>query len=305
MKILKTEDAFKTSEKPIVLTLGFFDGVHLGHQKVFSKVNEYKNKIKGQSVVITFENHPSTILRPDKPTELLCTLDHRLQLISKQNIDVLILLKFTREFSEQTAETFLQKLHNKIPFSHFVLGYDATLGKNRHGNPETIAQLQQALSFSLDYIPEFKLNGEPISSSHIRSFVKAGDLKNVARLLGRKYSIYANVIQGQGIGTKMGYPTANLLVDGLCTPPYGVYAVQVVYGDSKINGVANLGIAPTVKREAPQLEVFLFDYYNDLRGKAIEVILYEYLRPEERFANLEALKSQITEDVKRAKQILR
>jgi riboflavin kinase/FMN adenylyltransferase len=306
MKILKSVEAFKSTGKPIVLSLGFFDGVHLGHQQVLRKVNDYKEKIKGQSVVITFENHPSTILQPEKPTELICTLDQRLQQISNQNIDLLILLKFTHEFSQQTAETFLNKLHEVIPFSHFVLGYDATLGKDRHGNPETIARLQKELDFTLDYVPELKLGDESISSSRIRAFIKSGDLDKADKFLGRKYSIYSHVIQGQGIGTKMGYPTANINVEGLVTPPFGVYAVQVMYGDTKINGIANLGLAPTVReRTSPLLEVFLFDYYKDLYSKSIEVIFFDYIRPEKRFESLDALKNQIAQDVKKTKQILR
>ncbi len=305
MKILKTIEAFKHTGKPIALSLGFFDGVHLGHQQVLEKVNEYKDQIEGQSVVLTFENHPSTILNPEHPTELLCTPEHRIQLISKQDIDTLIVLKFTYEFSQQTAETFLQMLHEKIPFSHFVLGYDATLGKDRHGNPETIRQLEKSLSFKLDYVPEFKLNGDPISSSKIRKLVKAGELEQASKLLGRKYSVYSNVIQGQGIGTKMGFPTANLHIENLCLPPHGVYAVQVVCGDTTINGVANLGVAPTVMRDTPpQLEVFMFDFYKDLYGKSIEIIFHEYLRPEQKFPNVEALKMQIALDVKKAKQLL-
>lgn len=305
MKILKSVDAYRNFGKPIVLSLGFFDGVHLGHQQVLSKVNEYKDQCGGQSVVITFENHPSTVLQPDHPRELLCSLDHRINLISNQDIDILILLKFTREFSQQTADFFLNQLHQKIPFSHFVLGYDATLGKDRHGNPETIGKLEKSLSFKLDYVPEFKLNGEPISSSKIRELVKSGDLKKVEKSLGRKFSIYTDVIQGQGLGTKMGYPTANLNIEGLCIPPNGVYAVQVICGETTINGVANLGLAPTVSRNlSPQLEVFLFDFYKDLYGKPIEVIFHEYLRPEHKFPNLDALKVQISQDVKRAKQLL-
>jgi riboflavin kinase/FMN adenylyltransferase len=306
MKILKSVEAYKPNEKPIVLSLGFFDGVHLGHQQVFRKVNEYKEKIQGKSVVLTFENHPSTILRPDQPIELICSLDHRLSLISDQNIDLLILLKFTREFSQQSAETFLQKLHSRIPFSHFVLGYDATLGKDRHGNPETIRRLQKELSFTLDYVSELKLDNEPVSSTRIRKLIKSGELQEVEKLLGRKYSIYSHVIQGQGLGTKMGFPTANLNIEGLSTPPYGVYAVQVICGDTTINGVANLGLAPTMKRNSPpQLEVFMFDFYKDLYGKSLEVIFFDYLRPEQQFPDMDALKKQISLDVKKAKQILR
>lgn len=305
MKVLRSIEAFKQTGKPIALTLGFFDGVHLGHQQVLQKVNEYKNRINGQSVVITFENHPSTILNPDHPVELLCTPEHRIQLISKQNIDILILLKFTKEFSQQTAEEFLKKLHEKIPFSHFVLGYDATLGKDRQGNPETIRELQKQLSFTLDYVPEFKLNGEGISSTKIRQLVKSGELAKASKFLGRKYSIYSTVVQGQGLGTKMGFPTANLQIDHLCLPPNGVYAVRVICSDTSINGVANLGIAPTIMRNTPpQLEVFMFDFYKDLYGKPLDVIFHEYLRPEQKFPNVEALKIQIKQDVQKAKQLL-
>jgi riboflavin kinase/FMN adenylyltransferase len=305
MKILKSIDAYRHFGKPIVSSLGFYDGVHLGHQEVLKKVNEYKNQIGGQSVVITFENHPSTVLKPDQPTELLSSLEHRINLISDQNIDVLVLLKFTAEFSQQTADAFLNQLHAAIPFSHFVLGYDTKLGKDRHGDPEVIGKLEKELSFKLDYIPEFKLNDETISSSKIRKLVKSGELKKAEELLGRKFSIFADVVQGNGLGTKMGYPTANLNIEGLCIPPNGVYAVQVICGETTINGVANLGFAPTVMRDQPtQLEVFLFDFYKDLYGKTIEVIFYDYLRPEQKFPDIAALKTQITLDVKKAKQLL-
>lgn len=299
MKILH----FLPLESPCILTIGNFDGVHLGHRFVLSKLKEYADQYHSPSVVITFENHPSEILRPDYVTPLICTLPHRIHLLEKEQIDYLYLLKFSKTFSEQTAAQFLTNLRKKLPFSHLILGHDATLGKERKGNREEIKKLAKTLNFEVEYLDQWKQDENTISSSQIRKAIQKGDLETAKHLLGRPYSILSTVIKSSGLGKKLGYPTANLDLSGLCLPPYGVYGVQVSYKENTYNGIANLGLAPTTRTDAkPQLEVHLFDFDQQLYGEEIEVTLHQYLRPELKFSSLSELQTQIAQDIQQLKQ---
>lgn len=305
MKIFQDLEEFKNPHQPAFLTIGMFDGVHRGHQAVLQKVHDDAKNQNGQSIVITFKNHPSTVLKPDSTVPLLNTLEHRIQLLEQQQIDVLFLLTFTKEFSEQTAEFFLKKICHSVPFSKLVLGYDAVLGKDRQGNREKIQELSKSLHFEVDYLPEYIANNLCVSSSKIRKFIQNGHLNEVEKLLGRRYSILSAVTPGIGKGKTIGFPTANIDVTGLCLPPQGVYAVKVVIDGNPFDGIANLGIAPTIRNDHfPTLEVHLFNKKEDLYGKSIEVIFFDYIRPEVKFADLKHLKGQIENDIQQAKKNL-
>lgn len=282
----------------VVLTIGNFDGVHLGHQAVLDRVVTLAKRNGMRSAAITFDNHPSEVLRPGQRLFLLSTVAHKMKLLEELGIDFLILLTFTREFSEQSAETFLRRVRHCIPFSHLILGHDAALGKGREGNPQEVQALGKVMLFQVEYLAPFSVEGERISSSLIRTAVQQGDLDRAKALLGRGYSIYSQVIRGASRGTSLGFPTLNIDVTSLCLPPLGVYAVKVIGKNSTWKGVANLGTAPTVRSDnIPLLEVHLLGAREDLYGQNVEVLFQRYIRPEKKFQTIEELQEQIRRDI--------
>lgn len=305
MQIAYSLEEIPGTAQPVVLTIGNFDGVHLGHQALLKHLLQTARKQKALSAVLTFSNHPSTILRPNHSTPLLCSTEHKIQLLKSNNVDITIALPFTKVFSEQSADLFLHNVQKTLPFQTLILGSDAHIGKNREGDRTTVTALSKQFGFHVDYFPDYEVNGHRISSSQIRECIREGHLVQTKNLLGRCYSIYGQVLKGSGRGADFGFPTANLDVNGLCLPPLGVYAVSLLVDGKEYQGVANLGIAPTVRQEAdPILEVHLIDKHFDLYGKYVEVFFHEYIRPEVRFESIEMLKMQIAQDVLRAREIL-
>lgn len=308
MKIIRDLNTPIPLTRPATLTIGNFDGVHLGHRAVLAKAAEIAKKESEHTpvIAITFENHPSDVLRPHTHVPRLCTLKHRLKLLKEAGIDTVILLPFTKELSQMTAEEFLKLIQSRIQFSNLVLGHDATIGKERQGNRETIQKLAAANGFTVTYLDELTSEGTPVSSSRIRQLIQKGDLDHAEKLLGRKYAIFSTVEPGLGHGRKIGFPTANIELGGVCLPPFGVYAMRVKVKDKWLDGVANLGYAPTVRSDhKPILEVHLFDHQEDLYNHDVEAVFCAYLRPEMKFSDIEALKMQIAQDIAAAKEQLR
>ena len=287
------------TEKPVCLTIGNFDGFHLGHQFVIDTLIREAKKNNALSAVITFDDHPSKVLRPQNKVLHLFTLPQKISLLDQAKVDILIILNFTQEFSQQAPEEFLDSLQNAIPFDTLVLGHDARIGKGREGNHAHIQAF--AKHFNILSLEPYTLDHTIISSSLIRTLIQKGDLLQAAKFLGRPYSLQGTVIKGQGKGRIIGFPTANLAVEGLCLPPYGVYAVEVSCHGSSYKAIANLGIAPTVRQDlTPLLEIHLLGEQIDLYGKDITVRFKAFIRPEKRFASLEALKAQIHSDIQTA-----
>jgi riboflavin kinase/FMN adenylyltransferase len=206
----------------------------------------------------------------------------------------------------QTAEEFLQMIRSHCSFSDLLLGPDATIGKDKHGNRNHLKEIASLWGFSLTYLDALTVDGIKISSSKIRETIQKGDLTETEQLLGRKFSIYTKVKTGLGLGKRIGFPTLNMDVEILCLPPFGVYAVKVLHENKSLKGVANLGIAPTVRQDGkPILEVHLLDAIGDIKdGCLMEVILEQYIRPEIRFGNIDQLKLQIAKDIQSALRIL-
>jgi|688.fasta_scaffold04683_20 riboflavin kinase/FMN adenylyltransferase len=302
----KIIDSFATiprEEGPFAMMIGNYDGMHLGHQSLFQQLKKIAQSTHCKSVVVTFKNHPSLVLRPECPVQLLCTFEHKVKLIEAQGIDVLIPLTFTKEFSHQTAEQFLNEVRKHCSFSHLILGFDSVLGKDRHGDKPHLFKVAKEQGFSLTYLDEIKLDGEKISSSKIRECIRQGNFDHAEKMLGRRYSIYTSIKSGEGLGKRIGFPTLNMDVGGLCLPPLGVYAVKVIHENAMLDGVANLGIAPTVRQNPePILEVHLLESVAKIDW--IEVVFIQFLRPEIRFENIDRLKEQIGKDVEQAHNIL-
>lgn len=244
---------------PIVLTIGNFDAVHLGHATVLHRARQIADELGGTLCVLTFSSHPSRVLRPENCPSLLCTETHKLKLLQEQKVDGVILLEFTRAFSQQTAAQFLSALYQIQPFSTLILGYDARIGSDRQGNTPLMQQLANELSFKLEYLPPYACDeGLTVSSSAIRQAISLGDLKLAEKMLGRKFSIFS-------IGT--GTPEkANFSIDvkGLCLPPSGIYPVRIYH-----DGKTSLGRAFV---ELTSLNIELFSEDRSLNERVVEII---------------------------------
>ncbi len=299
-------EEFKDQKTPVVLTIGNFDGVHLGHLAVLQKAQAIALRTEAHQVVITFSNHPSEVLRPEDPTLLLCTLPHKIALLEANHIDHLMLLPFTRYLAHHSAASFVERVRQFIPFSHLILGHDATLGRDRQGNRSVMQSLAEAWGFEVHYLEEYRYEGLPVSSTQIRQLVQKGEFDQAEILLGRPYSIYSTISTGLGKGRQIGFPTANIPVKGLCLPPLGVYVVEVNKEGEIYQGIANLGVAPTIREDGvPLLEVHILAENVELSASPIEVIFLKFIRPERKFESVEALREQIGQDVYFAKHYQR
>ncbi|MCH9632141.1 MAG: Bifunctional riboflavin kinase/FMN adenylyltransferase [Chlamydiae bacterium] len=285
------------SNTPIIVTVGFFDGLHLAHQHLFNKVSELKGK-NGFSYVISFSNHPKTVIKPDIELPLISTNQHRFDLIKNQNIDSLIMLPFTQELKELSPDEFISELCEKLAFTDLVVGPDSTIGKDKEGDYELLRLLSMKYSFKIHKLDFIKSGPLTISSTLIRKKIVEGDLDLVNKLLGRTYSIVAEVTEGDQQGRQMGYPTLNFDVDGLCLPPCGVYKVSVIKNQKKQLAIANLGFAPSLKlRQFPVLEVHLLEGTKHQYGDKVEVQFEKFVRPEKKFHSVDELKAQISKDI--------
>lgn len=306
MKLIRELPSSPIFTGPAAITIGNFDGMHLGHQAVIRKLIETARLNGVPSIVLSYENHPAEVIHPNLSICKICTPEHKIHLLKEMGIDLLVLINFTKEFSQQSAEEFLLNLQKQLPYSHLVLGWDATLGKDKQGSPQIVQEIAKKNQFYVDYLNQQKVEDLPVSSSQIRKFIQEGKLEKAQKLLGRRYSIFSKVYKGEGKGKNLGFPTANFRVQGLCLPPLGVYAVTCMIDKLAIKGIANLGIAPTMRDDQiPLLEVHIFDKNEDLYGKEIEVIFSSFIRPEKKFSNIEELKAQIQNDIYQAKECLK
>lgn len=259
---------------PVILTIGNFDGVHHGHQLVLNRVLQIAHAERRKSAVITFSNHPSEVLRPGQPVRRLCTIPHKIRLLEQAGIDILIMPPFTKEFSQQTAGEFLQRVRAVLPFSHLILGYDATIGRDKEGDRMQVQQLAEMLKFQLEYLESWMSEGIPVSSTAIRAAIQKGDLAHAEKLLGRKYSIYGPAIRSPKRKSPQGYSTIQIDVTGLCLPPEGDYVVSGIVGGRVLEGTATLGVASATDNK-PTLEIVLFatdeSLYDQLEA-GIEVV---------------------------------
>jgi riboflavin kinase/FMN adenylyltransferase len=293
MQIFRTLEDEHSLDENLVLTLGNFDALHLGHQALLQKMKE-----QGKPAVLTFSNHPSTILS-HSPKPSLLSLPHKLHLLESYGVEKTFLLPFTEELSKQTAEEFIISIRKEIPFSHLILGYDAKIGHKREGDESTLRKIALKCGFRLEYLLPTTFEGQPVSSSLIRLSLQEGDLKKVSSLLGRPYSIYGKVEKGAGKGRAIGFRTMNLVVEGLCLPPLGVWAVSLTYQGIDYQGIANLGLAPTLRQTlSPLLEVHIPGFQEEIYDQAVNVEFLRFLRPEKKFCSLEDLKNQIASDIK-------
>lgn len=287
---------------PCVLTVGFFDGMHIGHQYLLKKINEIKGS-SGFSYVISFSNHPKTILKPDLVVPLINTTAQRIQLIQNQGVDSLIMLPFTEELKERSPDDFIAELLEKTAFTDLVLGPDSTLGKDKEGNYELIKLLSKKYSFKLHHLDYVKVGTLNVSSSLVRKKIQEGDFEVLKKILGRPYSIMTTIQKGEQQGQQIGFPTLNFEVEQLCLPPCGVYKVFIKKNTLHQTAIANLGYAPTLKeRKTPLLEVHLLEGKPHNYGEELEIVFEKFIRNERKFSSADDLKEQISKDIEYAKK---
>jgi riboflavin kinase/FMN adenylyltransferase len=304
MTILHSLQELSTVPGPVALAIGVFDGLHRGHQEVIRAAQEHAAQHQGTAVVMSFEPHPLRILRPVAAPKMLCGLSYQMQLLERMGISTALLCPFTPETAATPAEAFMDQLVTHChPLGCISVGYTWTFGKGRGGDIHLLMDQGQQHSFAVYGMPPIREDGVIVSSTLIRDAVGSGDLVKASRLLGRKYALYGQVKQGRQLARQLGFPTANVRPEAELLPPFGVYTVEVEIAGRLEKGIANLGVRPTVENEgvAPSLEVHLFDWSGDLYGQNLEVRLGHFLRPEQKFDGIEALKQQIALDLQSAR----
>jgi riboflavin kinase/FMN adenylyltransferase len=292
---------------PIFLAIGVFDGVHLGHRSVLLRALEDARAAGGTAVAVTFDPHPAKVLRPENAPRLLTATAHKLRLIRALGVEAILVIPFTAGFAATPPEDFVTQLHAACePLREICVGHEWCFGRGRRGNLEMLRQMGDRLGFDEVGVAAVHVGGELVSSTTIRSAVESGDLARAASLLGREYSILGTVVRGEQLGRTLGFPTANLSAHNEQFPPNGVYAVTAQRNGQSLNGVVNLGIRPTIGSATGErvLELHLFDFNEQIYDEEIEVTFRKHLRPEQKFASLEALKAQIASDVAEARGIL-
>lgn len=289
-----------------VLTIGNFDGVHRGHLALFERVKIRARTIGGVSVVMTFQPHPIKIMKPEKAPLLITPTQQKLALIAQAAIHTILCLPFDATFAAISSENFVQDiLVGKIGVKELVVGYDYTFGHNRTGDIELLRGMGKSLGFQVHVVQPVLMGKRVVSSTSIRELIRAGELAEAKKLLGRDYQICGTVVKGKNRGGRLlGFPTANLeLVDEL-TPKEGVYAVKVVIDDRLYNGVTNIGHNPTFGQGPLSIETHILDYSGDLLGQTIRVNFMHRLRAEKTYKGIEELARQIHLDIKVAREHL-
>ena len=307
MKIYEGLEGF-TPVKNAVVTSGTFDGVHLGHQKILTRIREIARSIQGETVLITFWPHPRLVLYPNEHNlRLLSTFEEKAKLLRQYGIDHLITIPFTQEFSQMSSAEFISKvLVEAIQTKKLVIGYDHRFGKNREGSFEYLKDNSSDFGFDLEEISRQDVEEIAVSSTKIRKALESGDVKTAESCLGRPYELNGLVIKGQQIGRSIGFPTANIHIpnDYKLIPKDGVYAVEASVDGTLYKAMLNIGNRPTVDGTKKTVEANLFDFQGDLYDKQITVYFHEFLREERKFDSLEALKAQLFQDQKSARSLL-
>lgn len=300
------------SFKNSVITTGTFDGVHLGHLKIIGQVKDEAARIGGESVLVTFFPHPRMILQGRYPGELklLNTFDEKMALLEKTGVDHVVVVPFSREFSETEPDDYIADfLVKKLKAKCVVTGYDHHFGRNRQGDFRMLTEFSKKHGYTVRRIPEIVLQEVIISSTRIRKALAEGNIPVANKFLGYNYFFEGTVVHGNKVGKTLGYPTANLKIesDEKLIPHYGIYVIGVTIldtGDEEemLPGVMSIGIRPTIEDSKETIEAHIFDYDQDLYGRRLRITLCHYIRPEMKFDNMDALKEKMQEDEKIARE---
>lgn len=290
-------------QRPTVLTLGVFDGLHLGHQKIMQTVVERAQNIGAAPTAITFEPHPRAVINPENAPPLLQTLDQRLGAFEVLGIKQAIIIRFDKDFAATDAEKFLREtIFERLQAREVYLGEGFAFGKGRAGNIELLRKLSKELNFYADEIAEINLRGTRISSSKIRELLREGYINLARRMLGRPYGIEGRVVQGFQRGRTIGFPTANMQTTNRLVPKNGVYVTAALIEGAWRKSITNIGVRPTFEgQNEASIETYIFDFKGDLYGDVIRVRFLHRIRDEQKFEGLDQLKAQIAKDSERAR----
>ena len=307
MQTLTSIENLASIRGPIHMAIGFFDGVHAGHQEVIAHARAAAAESGGSAVVATFDPHPLKFLRPDKAPRLLTSTRHKALIMERLGVSQLLVILFDAATAALEPDAFISRIAEACqPLASITVGKSWAFGRGRTGTLATLKTLGERHGFTAHGICPVTLGDEPVSSTRIRTAVERGDFTAAAHLLARDYSILGTVVHGRHLGKQLGFPTANLALEAEQLPPLGVYAVRALVRATLLPGVANLGHRPTVDGDSTErhLEVHLFDFTGDLYGETMEVRFVQRLREEQRFENIEQLKAQITRDAGHARSAL-
>lgn len=305
MQIVTGANIYDKILEASIVTIGNFDGVHRGHAEIFAHLKQQSDKRGLPSVVVTFEPHPLKVLAPESAPSLITTLEQKASLIAEAGIDFLVVVPFTKEFSGLSALDFvLEILCTPLGMRHIIIGHDYAFGRGREGNFKTLEILGAQHGFTLEDLPPIGEDGVVFSSSLVRSAVAGGDMESASRFLDRYYQISGTVVHGREIGQALGFPTANIATDNELIPSDGVYAVMVEVDGQVVKGACNIGFNPTFSATARTIEVFLLDFSGQIYNHRIEVFFVQRIRPVQKFADVDALKDAISQDVANIRTIL-
>tara|TARA_B100000767_G_C19671085_1_gene495315 strand:- start:47 stop:979 length:933 start_codon:yes stop_codon:yes gene_type:complete len=307
LKVVKNYNNFTISKKSIV-TIGTFDGVHMGHQKILAQLVATAKKENYNSVLLTFFPHPRMVLQKDASIKLIHTIEERIAMLEKTGLDYLIIHPFDAAFSRLTAFEFVRSiLVQQLDTAQLVVGYDHRFGKNREGNFEQLEEYGHMYDFKVDEISALDIDAISVSSTKIRKALSSGDIKRANTYLGNPFSMSGTVVKGDRIGNTIGFPTANLEIaeSYKLIPQNGVYLVRSQLQGSCKYGMMNIGVRPTVNGVHRTLETHFFDFEGDLYGQKIQVELLDFIREEQKFHSLEQLKTQLFADKERSLALIK
>lgn len=299
MEIYRSIEAVRALGRPVV-TLGTFDGVHLGHLSILDKLKEIASGLNAQTLIITFDPHPRLVLQQDnKSLRFITSLQERIERLRLAGIDNLLILPFTTSLAALSSEGFVRKyIKGALNARAVVVGYDHHFGRRAEGNFHTLEELGRELDFSVHRVEAFYVGGEPVSSSRIRDCVSVGDVSEARQLLGYPYFVFGKVVEGNKVGRKIGFPTANIAPDDphKLLPTMGVYAGTALVGGKRYKGMVNVGIRPTLNMDDLTIEMHLFDFNEDIYGMDIRICLQAWIREEIQFRGVEELSKQLSKD---------
>lgn len=308
MQVHQSIEEFQAKEGPVVLTIGTFDGVHEGHKSILERLFASARELNGVSCMLTFFPHPRMVLHPDSDVRLLTTMDEKKALLEKEGLDHLIVQPFNKEFASLEPKSYIEKvLVEGIGVRNLVIGYDHRFGKGREGDIQTLRDFAGEFGYEVEEIPARLVDDVDVSSTKIRNALFDGDVETASRYLGQDYSLKGMVVKGDGIGSELGYPTANIEVPEpyKLIPAHGVYAVEVLRKGKKLPGMLNIGVTPTLheKKEA-SIEVHIFGVEEELYGEELTVLFKARIRDEERFEGTGDLKARLEKDEEQARKLL-
>jgi riboflavin kinase/FMN adenylyltransferase len=306
MNVVNGIENYKADSKSI-LTIGTFDGVHLGHQKIIASLVTRAKQQSLQANILTFFPHPRMVLQKESNLKLIDTLEEKQNLLSELGIDNLIVQPFSKEFSKLTAIEFTRDiLVNELGMSALMIGYDHRFGKNREASVEDLIRYGESYNFEVTVIPAQDISSITVSSTKIRDAIKISNFKKVNQFLGRPYELNGKVIKGNGVGRTIKYPTANIEIKEKykLIPPKGVYLVKIYLGENEFLGMMNIGNRPTINGLNETIEIHIFDFDKDIYGKNLKVCFLKKIRKEKKFDSLTSLKNQLKKDEENCKRIL-